>query len=224
MLPPLATEWVSLRFWRLVQERAGHILSIQNLVTRNTGQRLSGNRIKTLTEADVEALLPEGNRALPVQTNLALMRSLDQQIAAIEASLRHQVRPRPEYKLLQSVAGVGEVLGQTILLETGTIERFPGPGQYASYCRCVRSERQSNGKKKGTNNRKNGNRYLAWAFTEAASFAIRYNTAVKRYYQRKQAKRCQPVAFKAVAHKLARATYHVLRTGEPFETERAFGS
>jgi len=45
--------------------------------------------------------------------------------------------------------GIGKVLALTILLETGDIGRFPGPGHYASYCRCVGSARIGNGKSKG---------------------------------------------------------------------------
>ena len=85
------------------------------------------------------------------------------------------------------------------------------------------SRRISNGKKKGENNRKNGNRYLAWAFVEAAHYAIRYYSPIKRFYQRKQAKTNGIVAVKAVAHKLARAAYYVQRDQVPFQMSKAFG-
>ena len=78
-------------------------------------------------------------------------------------------------------------MATTIMLETGTIERFAQVGNFASYARCVDSARYSNGKKKGEGNRKNGNRYLAWAFVEAAHFALRYNAAAKRFYEGKKA-------------------------------------
>ena len=80
----------------------------------------------------------------------------------------------------------------------------------------------SNGKTKGKGNTKNGNKWLAWAFVEAANFAIRYEPLVKRFYERKKARTSGVVAVKAVAHKLARATYHVLKDGVPFQAERAF--
>ena len=78
------------------------------------------------------------------------------------------------------------------------------------------------GQKKGEGNRKNGNRYLAWAFMESAHFAIRYNDRIKSYYQRKKAKTKRIIALKAVAHKLARACYFILRDGVPFDVERSF--
>jgi transposase len=75
---------------------------------------------------------------------------------------------------------------------------------------------------KGKGNTKNGNKYLAWAYVEAANFAVRYNPQIKRYYQRKCAKSKTVVATKAVAHKLARACYHILRDGSTFDVNRAF--
>ena len=74
------------------------------------------------------------------------------------------------------------------MLETGEIKRFPTVGDYASYCRCVGSQKLSNGKKKGSGNTKNGNKYLAWAFVEAANFAVRYSSRIKSFYQKKKAK------------------------------------
>jgi transposase len=147
---------------------------------------------------------------------------LDKAIDRIEKELQQQITPREDFQLLQSVPGIGPVLGTTIALETGTIERFASPGNYTSYARCVKSERISNGKYKGQGNKKNGNKYLAWAFMEAAHYAAIWNPQIKRYYQRKQAKAHVLVAKKAVANKLARACYHMLKRREVFDVTRAF--
>src|SRR4029453_12253646 len=68
-----------------------------------------------------------------------------------------------------------------------------------------------------------GNPYLAWAYVEAAQFAIRFNPRVQRFYQRKQAKSPLMVARKAVAHTLARACYDLRRALGPFEVHKACG-
>ena len=96
-------------------------------------------------------------------------------------------------------------------------------GNYSSYCRCVKSERLSNGKKKGENNRKNGNRYLSWAYVEAANFAIRFCPKAQRFYQRKKAKTNGIVAIKALSNKLARASYYVIRDQVPYDVSKLFG-
>jgi transposase len=92
------------------------------------------------------------------------------------------MRSKPELHWLKTVPGIGDILALTILLETGTIARFPSVGDFASYGRCVKSQRLSNGKVKGHGNTKNGNRYLGWAFVEAAHFAIRFDPVIKRFH------------------------------------------
>ena len=170
----------------------------------------------------MSGLLPDPNQALAVQSNLLVMRAQEAAIDLLEREALAQVKLRPAYRHLLTVNGIGTVLGLTILLETGPVERFAQVGHYASYCRCVGSEHLSNGKRKGHGNTKSGNKYLAWAYLEAANFAVRYNATVKRYYQRKRAKTNGVVAIKTVAHKLARACYYILRDGTDFTVSRAF--
>ena len=143
---------------------------------------------KGVDTEQVHADFSSMNTALSVISNLSLIRCAQQQINAIEGAILKQTSLSPEFINLSSIDGIGNTLALTIMLETGTIKRFDSPGNFSSYCRCVKGARYSNGKKKGATNQKNGNRYLAWAFTEAANFAIRYNPTVKKYYQRKLAK------------------------------------
>jgi transposase len=203
--------------------RTAQILSIQNLVSRNTGEGISTDEIRQLDEKAIgEACGGDGPRALAMKSNLAVLRCLDEQIHGLERVVLTQARLKPAFEKLLTVDGIGKILGMTIMYEAGAVERFGKVGQFASYARCVSSSRWSNGKKKGEGNRKNGNKYLAWAFIEAAHFAVRYNERIRRFYQRKKAKTNGIVAVKTVAHKLARACYHVLKEQVPFEETRAF--
>jgi transposase len=207
----------------LVEQQTANVLSVQNIILRNTGTRLSTNRIKSVSQAEVDALLPDADQALAVSSALAVLHCLAAQIKTVETRVWSRIHKTPLYDLLQTVDGIGPILAQTILLETGDIGRFPRVGDYASYCRCVSSTKVSNGKRKGQGNVKNGNPYLGWAYAEAAHFARRFNPKVQRYYQRKQAQTNVSVAHKAVAHKLARACYHMLRQQAPFNVTQAFG-
>ena len=207
---------------QLVRQKTANLLSIGNLLTRNTGSSISANRIKRLTAQEVGRILTDGDLALAVKANLSVMRCLEAEIATLERVVKERVKLKPAFRYLQTVNGIGETLALTIMLETGDIGRFATVGQFSSYCRCVRSEKISNGKRKGSGNTKNGNKYLAWAFVEAANFAVRYNPMIRRYYQRKKAKTNGIVGIKAVAHKVARACYYILRDQVPFEVARAF--
>lgn len=207
----------------LVHQRTMQHLSLQSLIARHTGQRMSSNQIKQLTEERVSELLADASSGLAARLSLSVMHSLNQAVAQLEAEVLKKVRGQTAYRILTSMPGVGAILGQTILLESGPVERFADAGHYASYARCVNSQKLSNGKRKGQGNRKNGNKYLAWAFIEAAHFGAIWEPRIKRYYQRKLAKAHLMVAKKAVANKLARACYHMLKEQTPFDVERAFG-
>ena len=206
----------------LVRQKTLHHMSLQSLIARHSGVRLSANALKKL-ESDQLATYLEAPILLGGQITHQARRWLDEAITQIERELQKQLTPREGYRLLQSIPGVGPALGSTIALETGTIQRFASPGHYTSYARCVKSEKLSNGKYKGQGNKKNGNKYLAWAFMEAAHYGAIWSPQIKRYYQRKQAKSHILVAKKAVANKLARACYHMLKRQEAFDVTRAFG-
>ena len=207
---------------QLVQQRTAQILSIENSVSRYTGGRIKSDCIKRLRETDLKQMQLDTMQTLGLNANVAVMQALQLQIDSLERVLARHCRTEPNYRLLKSVNGIGDVLATVILLETGSIERFADVGNYASYCRCVGSTHLSNNKKKGEGNTKNGNRYLAWAYVEAANFAVRYCAAARRFYQKKKAKRNGTVAIKAVAHKLARACYHMLKNKQEFSVERCF--
>ena len=208
---------------RLVQQRTANLLSLQNLVHRNTGQRLSGRALRAVEFTELDQQHPDTNRTLALESTRRVLECIDGEVQRLEKEILRQLKPDPLLRLLKTVAGVGKVLAPTICLETGQIDRFPSASKYVSYCRGVRSQRLSNNKSKGKGNRKNGNPYLAWAYVEAAHFAIRYHSPVRRFYERKQARTHRVVALKAVAHKLARASYYVMRDHVPFEIDMAFG-
>jgi len=127
------------------------------------------------------------------------------------------------FRLLLTLPGVGNILGVTIMLETGPIDRFASAGDYASYSRTVRSRRLSDGKKKGENNRKNGNKHLAWAWVEAANFAQRYHDLPRAWFQRKMTRTKRVVATKALACKLSKAGFFILRDQVPYNEKKMFG-
>lgn len=208
---------------QLVRHKTMVVLSLQSLLTRLTGTRLSLPRLRQLMPEGVRALVPFPEQVQAVESSLTVLRCLEQEVHTIEATVREAGRTQPGYALLQTVPGIGPILAGTILLEAGDMRRFATVGHFASYCRCVGSEHISNGKRKGAGNTKNGNKYLSWAFIEAAHFAIRYEAVIRSFYQRKQARTHPLVALKAVAHKLARACYHMLREQVPFDVSRAFG-
>ena len=208
---------------QLVRYRTAQILAIEGILMRQTGARLKGEAVKRLTAEQVDEFAFAPDVSLAVQANRAVSQTLSQQIEALEKRLQQRVILRPEYRLLKTVPGIGEVLASTIMLETGTISRFTRVGNFSSYCRCVDSLKESNGKRKGEGNTRNGNKYLAWAFVEAANFALRCCPQARSFYDRKKSRSNRILALKALAHKLARACYHMLQDQKPFDVHLCFG-
>jgi transposase len=207
----------------LVEQQTSNVLSVQNIIARNTGLRLRVDKIKQLTQDEVQTILPNEDQSLAVMSALRVITCLAEQIKIVEKRVQGRIKKTPLYELLLSVNGIGPILAQTVLLETGEIKRFESVGDYASYCRLVGSEKLSNGKRKGKGNAKSGNKYLSWAYSEAAHFAVRFNPKIQSFYQRKASKTKVPVAYKTVAHKLSRACYHIMHNEVPFDVAKAFG-
>ena len=124
-----------------------NVLSVQNILVRNTGSRFGVKQIRNLSNKDLEGLLPESYQVLAVPSSLRLMECLSQQINTLAQAVRQHLKHTPAYEQLLRVNGIGEILAQTIILETGPIDRVASVGNYASYCRGVKSTKLSNGKR-----------------------------------------------------------------------------
>jgi transposase len=203
----------------LVQHKTAHILSLQSLIARCCAKKISSNQMRHLTLDDLQHLLEEEHLVLCAQANLDSIRFLTQQIKKIEKTVTKRIKLNPAFQNLLTVPGIGNILAMTIMLEIGDISRFAKVGNFASYCRCVPSQRLSDGKSKGHGNRKNGNRYLSWAFVEAAHLCRRHCQQFRRYYNRKVAQANTSLATKALSNKLARICYYIIRDNVPFSEE-----
>lgn len=208
---------------KLVHHRTALILSFKSLYTRTTGQTMKLERLKSMAIEEAKTLYEHPANCLIAKLQKEHMDKLDQSIGVIEKGVLASAQELPFHRHLLSLPGIGRILGMTITMEVGDIKRFKTPGQFASYCRTVDSKRMSNGKKKAENNQKCGNRYLAWAFIEAANFAKRYDAACRKWFDRKAAKTKSVIATQALACKLAKAAWYVMTHGVNYDPERMFG-
>jgi transposase len=215
----------------LVRQRTVHILSFESLFNRLTGKPIKGNAVKKLNEDEIETMFDSDSDSdsdneyyiLSAKANISMLKALTEKIKEIEKVVLSIMKLKPEFQKLLTIGGIGETLALTIAFETGDIRRFKRVGNYASYSRCVQSLKKSNGKKKGENNRKNGNKYLAWAYIEAANKARIHCPYAKRFFERKAAKTNKILATKALAHKISRLSYYVMKEETDYDPKRAFG-
>lgn len=205
-----------------VRQRTAHILSLQSMISRNRGLNYPGNSIKHFRDGFVDKMFDSPHLVFTAQKNMAAIQLFNKIIKEVEGVVTSQVKLKKEFEMLLTIPGIGTVLGLTIMMEVGNIRRFKKAGNYSSYCRCVESKRLSNGKKKGVNNKKNGNRYLAWAYVEAANFAQQHSSSARKFFQRKMAKCNRTLAIKALGNKLTKASYYIMRDRVPYDPEKLF--
>jgi len=124
------------------------------------------------------------------------------------------------YALLQTIPGIGRILGLVILYEIESITRFPTVQDFVSYCRLVKCTKESNGKKYGASGKKIGNAHLKWAFSEGAALFLKGNEPGKRYLDRLTNKYGKAKALSILAHRMGRAVYFILKNKEAFNQKK----
>ena len=208
---------------QLVRQRTASRLGLRNVLERTTARRLTANALKRVTTDDLSEWIEDPHVRLSMAASLAMIDAASEQIEQIERAILQQATHNDSHRLLTTIPGVGPVIASTIHYETGDIDRFATVGNYVSYCRLVRAERNTNRRTKGQGLRKNGNRYLSWAYHEAAHFAVRFQPKARRWHEKKRSQTCPLVAIRALAHKLARAAYFMMRDQVPYQPARLFG-
>lgn len=154
---------------------------------------------------------------------LTLIDTLNTLIKKIDIHLRKKLKENNQIKLLITIPGVGMILAHLIQAEIAEINRFLSSSKLASYVGIVPSMHQSGKVLYRGKITKQGNKYLRWAFTEAAHVAIRKDPYLKAFYHKLCAKKGAHVAIIAVAHKLVTYTYQVLKNQEPYKYKTISG-
>jgi len=160
-----------------------------------------------------------------IATDFAVITAYDPIIAKMERDIISMANHHDPvaYALLKSIPGIGKILGLVILYEIENIHRFPAVQDFVSYCRLVKSAKESNGKKYGSSGKKIGNAHLKWAFSEAAALFLKGNEPGKRYLDRLTNKHGKGKALSILAHKLGRAAYFMLKNKKPFDQNKFLG-
>lgn len=223
---------------RVMQEVSDKKVRLSNFYHNHCAHPMHGKLLTALQDAydeiNIDAVLESGicnnGSELIIGDLLTGLREAETRLAKIEATVYARIDEVDSYKaermlLKTSMKGCGDVLSAIIVTEIGDISRFRTMGDFVSYCRLAPTSKLSNGKSKGQGNAKNGNAYLSWALTELATLMARFNEPIRRYLERKQEKTGLRVfAVRALAAKLARCVYQVLRKKESFDLGLAFGS
>jgi len=157
-----------------------------------------------------------------VDLDLAIIDCYAKQLSKIEWFIEQQAKQHKpiHLHLLKSINGVGRILSLTIIYEIGDISRFESVQNFASYARLVKCKADSAGKTYGTQGNKIGNAHLKWAFSEAAVLYLRGNTKAQAYLIKLQKRMSKAKALSALAHKLGRCIYFMLKNETVFDEKK----
>ncbi len=149
--------------------------------------------------------------------NMELFETVQKKLIKI---LRENPTIRERVKRLRSIAGVGEVMALTWVLEIGDPNRFGSSRQAISYCGLCSAQRESAGKEQRGPISKKRNKHLQTILVEAAKLAPRWNPQLAALHERELARGHGNRATLAVARKLVEFMLAVDRRGTIFMAER----
>ena len=114
--------------------------------------------------------------------------------------------------------GIGAEIAATILAESGDIVRFPGPSEFAAFCGLDPSVRDSGDSVRGVSHiSKRGSPLLRWALYISAPTMVSKHRDFARIYERHVNRhKGHRFALIAVAHKLARVIWRMMKDGRKF--------
>jgi transposase len=161
--------------------------------------------------AELEKLELLPYAALRRERLLAMLETLQAEMAALNRQVEAEVARRPAGLRLMTHPGVGPVTALAMVLTLGPAERFPSARQVASYFGLIPSEHSSGGRQQLGRISKPGSSFLRFLLVEAGQSAARYDPQLGRFYRRLAARKHRGLAKVAVARKLAVRLYLMLR-------------
>ncbi len=170
----------------------------------------------------LKSTFPELSVQKNINLDIVILDCYAEQLSKVEWFIEQQAKQHnPVYlHLLKSISGIGRILALTIIYEIGNIERFESVQKFASYSRLVKCKAESAGKSYGTQGNKIGNAHLKWAFSEAAVLYLRGNEKAQKYLLKLQKRMSKAKALSALAHKLGRCIYFMLKNEKVFDESK----
>lgn len=194
----------------LVHTRTGLVNSLKHQYQSWKGLEMKRPQLETFSGEQIRETFEDTYLQQAAQYFGESIQALSRHIEKIEASVFQALKEDLLVARLMILPGIGKILSWMIRLEIGDLNRFEAVENYLSYCGLVDSRKMSNEKLKGRGNAKNRNKYLRWAYGEAAIAALR-NSRIRRCHDRLVRKK-GPIKAKAiVASKLARVSFMLMK-------------
>jgi len=209
-------------YW--VRQRTGLRNRVHRLIGRQHGLQMpqvSDIFGKKGKEALHKAVLPDPDGML-LKQDLAVLEQLDAVIKADEEKIKAESKPDRAVEIFTSIPGVGLIIASITAAETDGIGRFPSAERYTGYSGLSPTTHSSGGHTYNGRMMWMCNKWLKWAFIEAAWVAVgcsAYFGGLYRYHRRRGKK--ANTAITIVARRMCRIAYQLLKENRFYE-ERTF--
>jgi transposase len=162
--------------------------------------------------------LDEPHRQLMLQQDLDLLKEIQARVKEDEAAVAGRFEGDKAYRLLLGVPGIGPILGAVILSEIDGIARFRCAKKLLGYAGLAPTTSSSGGKTYHGKMIRSCNRWLKWAFIEAAWVAAGCNPYFGGIYRKARDRgKGANTAITIVASRMASITYQLLTQQRAFE-------
>jgi len=182
-----------------------HALLAKNGLRYPSADILGKKTLSWLLSLDVVLVYREA-----LEGYLRVSKSLGTEIDQVSESVRISAKQNWMATRLLCLRGIGKWRAFPIVSEIGEIERFPSAKHLCSYAGLVPSVHVSGNTSYTGHITKQGSKWLRWALVEGAHHAIR-KPPYRDFYQKTAKRRGKAIATVAVARKILKAIYHLLR-------------
>jgi len=220
-----ATRDLLRRRCHFARKRAALLAHIHMTASQYNLPPIEGRLSYKANRASVIEHFPDPQVQKSIAADLSVIDHYDELLNDLELHLVRsaKIHDADTFHRLQSVPGIGKILGLVILYEIHDIDRFPTVQDFLSYARLVKCAHESAGKRKGYGGAKMGSVYLKWAFSEAATLFLRNNGLGQAFLARLEQKYGHSKARTVLAHKLGRAVYFMLSRHAAFNLRKFVG-
>jgi transposase len=209
----------------LMRKRSELITHVHNTASQYNLPAFDTRRIQKPSErVGLLAHFPDPQVRNSIALDLAMIDQYDALLPKLERHIRacaKQHDPKA-FTLLRSIHGADLIIPLVIVYEVQDIARFARVQEFLSYCRLVKSTRESAGKLQGHAGGKIGNAHLKWAFGELATTFLRANPRAQALHEQLKKKHGKGKALSVLAAKLARAVYFMLSRGQVFDANKFY--
>ena len=156
-----------------------------------------------------------------LEQDLRMLKTLDELVKEDETLMKKEIENDKDLEILMSLPGVGLTIGSVLRNEIDGVDRFLNAKRLCAYAGLVPTTHSSGGKTRNGRMMIGCNKWLKWAFIEAAWVAVGCNAYFGGLYRDQKARgKKANTAITIVARRMCRISWQILHEQRNFENQK----